>query len=500
MNKLKQAHAQLLSWRESPAQFVHENFGVEPDKWQLEALNYVGGSANTQRRLCMKACTGPGKSAVLAWIGWQRLACFAERGEHPKGAALSITRDNLRDNLWAEISKWQKKSKFLVSCFEWTKERVYCKDHPQTWFMAARSFAKDADEDAIGRALSGLHSQFPFVLLDETGDMPIPVGKAAEQIFTGSPIDALIASAGNPTSTDGLLYRTCQKLRHLWHVITITSDPNDPNRTPRVSIDLARQQIAEYGSDNPWVMATILGKFPLVGFRNLLGLEEVEAAMERHYAPDKYINSAKIIGVDVAREGDDKTVIFPRQGIASFKPIVLRNAKSHHIAGVTAKKEDEWGADGVIVDGTGGWGSGVIDALEQSRRHPFDCQFAGEANDSTKFFNKRAEIWWLMAEWVKKGGALPLVQELVGELTTPTYSFRGDRILIEPKEDVKRRLKRSPDYADALAVTFAFLILPKNMTVFLGESNQQHTQTHDKLFGYKAPVQKPGGMEVFYGS
>ena len=79
-----------------------------------------------------------------------------------------------------------------MEAFAWTKERIYAKEHPETWFLSARSFAKDADSESIGRALSGLHSQFPFVLLDETGDMPTAVGRAAAQIFTGSPADAAI--------------------------------------------------------------------------------------------------------------------------------------------------------------------------------------------------------------------------------------------------------------------------------------------------------------------
>jgi hypothetical protein len=137
-----QAAAGIRRWREDPVAFVRDNFGVEPDEWQRDALAFLGGkTAKPNRKLCMKACTGPGKSAVLAWIGWHRLACFASKGEHPKGAALSITADNLKDNLWAELSKWQARSAFLTAAFTWTKERIYANDHPETWFLSARSFA-----------------------------------------------------------------------------------------------------------------------------------------------------------------------------------------------------------------------------------------------------------------------------------------------------------------------------------------------------------------------
>lgn len=454
------AASRLRSWREYPAQFAHENFGVDPDEWQVDFLSAIGGGFDPCRRVCLKACTGPGKSAALSWAGWHRLACYGEKWEHPKGAALSISRDNLRDNLWAELSKWQKRSEFLSSQFTWTKERIYQVDNPETWFLAARSFAKDADAEAIGNALSGLHSRFPFILLDETGDQPPAVGLKADQIFTGSPKDALVAQAGNPTSTDGLLYDSCNKRRKQHVVITITADPEDPKRTPRVSVELAQAAIDEHGRENPWVMATILGLFPLAGFNQLLGIEQVEEAMKRHYAPDAYDFAAKIIGVDVARMGDDKSIFFPRQGLVAFKPKPFRNVKSNQLAGYLRQSEQKWGADGTIIDGTGGYGSGVLDAFQAMGGVAFDCQFAGKPFDP-KYLNKRAEIWFLMAEWVKNGGALPYVPELIPELTTPTYSFQGDKLLIEPKDQVKKRLGRSPDYADGLAVTFAFPIAPR---------------------------------------
>lgn len=474
-----QARQKVKSWRENPVKFVYDNFKVDPDAWQRDALEYVGNDFKEYRRLCMKACTGPGKSAVLAWIGWHRLSCFGERGEHPKGAALSITRENLSDNLWSEMAKWQQRSLFLSEFFVWNKQSIYAKGFAGSWFLSARSFAKDADEEAIGRALSGLHSRFPFVLLDETGDMPTTVGRVAQQIFTGSPKDALIAQAGNPTSTSGLLYETAGKTRSDWHVITITADPDDPQRTPRVDIEHAQKMIDDYGRDDPWVMATILGLFPPVGFNALLGIDDVEAAMERHYNEDQFSFAPIILGVDVAREGDDMSVIFPRQGIVAHKPWPFRGVKSYDLAGHIGRKFDGMQADGTIIDGTGGYGSGVIDAYEQLGRTALDCQFAAKAEEPKRFYNKRAEIWWKMAEWVKAGGALPRIPDLVGELTTPTYSYKGDRILIEPKEEVKKRLGRSPDFADGLAVTFAFDIQKRHMLDMLiekaaGTKNQEY--------------------------
>jgi hypothetical protein len=462
---ISKARSNIKRWRKDPVAFVRDNFNVTPDDWQYDALMALTETGTSRRRLVMKACTGPGKSTVLAWAGWWRLSCFAEPNEHPKGAALSGEgRDNLRDNLWSELAKWQNRSAYLKSAFTWTKELIYANDHYETWFLSARSYAKDADLEAIGQSLSGLHSLFPFLLLDETGKMPVAVGQKAEQIFTGVIRDGLIIQAGNPTSTDGLLYHSSTIGADQYHVVTITADPDDPRRTPRVDIEHAREQIKKYGRDNPWVMATILGQFPPSSINVLLGLEEVEASMGRHLTEDKYSFSQKRLGIDVARFGDDRTVIFPRQGLAAFMPIEMRNARTNDISARVAAAKVKWGSEMEFVDGTGGYGSGVIDFLMQAGHSPQEIHFSGKAIDS-RYFNKRSEMWFEMAEWVKRGGALPNIPSLLKELTAPTYTFQNGKFRVEEKDQIKKRLQFSPDLADALGLTFALPDMPASNSI-----------------------------------
>lgn len=468
----------IKAWREDPVKFVREVFGVEPDLWQIDAMRTLGGAPNPRRRVVAKACTGPGKSAWLAWMGWHRLLCFADKGEHPKGAALSVTADNLKDNLWAELSKWQQRSPLLKAAFTWTHERIFCNDHKETWFLSARAFAKDADAEAIGRTLSGLHSKYPFVLLDETGETPVALGRAAEQIFTGDPTDAAILAAGNPTSLDGLLYHLSVARAQDYDVITITADPDDPKRTPRVSAEHARAQIEAYGRDNPWVMSTILGQFPPSAFNALLSVTDVEATFKRNYNESIFGHIQKRIGVDVARYGDDRTVFFPRQGLVAFKPTVMRNMNGPEVAARLAEGKNRWGSEAEFVDGTGGYGASVLDALRAAGIAAVDVQFAGKAIDP-RFYNRRAEMWWNMAEWVKKGGCLPRMPELVRELTAPTYTFQAGRLLIEPKEKIKERLGFSPDLADALALTFAVPDMPTQIGKIVAPGTNHRKTAHE---------------------
>jgi len=461
---LNPASAKIKAWRENPCQFVAEVFNCEPDAWQRDALSAVGGqSLMPRRRLALKSCTGAGKSAVLSWIGWHRLLCFAEKGEHPKGAALSGGgRDQLRDNLFSELLKWRERSELLKNTFTHTTERISAVGFSETWFLSARSYAKDADSEAIGRSMSGLHSKFPFILLDEIGDVPISVGQKAEQIFTGGVVDGLIACAGNPVSSQGLLYHIAKNLGSLWNVITITADPDDPNRTTRVDIEHARQQIKIYGRANPWVMSTILGLFPPSSFNSLLSSDDVDAAMGRYIHEEQYKFSQKRLGVDCARFGADRTVLFPRQGRRAFKPVIMRGADTLQIAARVAEAKIKWGSEMEFIDGTGGFGGGVIDFLRQSGSTPMEIHFSSSANDQ-RYANRRAEMWFNMSKWVKGGGCLPFDADLKKELCAPTYTFQNGKFLLEPKDQIKRRLGFSPDIADSLCLTFAIPDLPTSV-------------------------------------
>jgi hypothetical protein len=115
-----------------------------------------------------------------------------------------------------------------------------------------------------------------------------------------------------------------------------------------------------------------------------------------------------------------------------------------------------------LVDDTGHWGHGVIDNLHTMGHPCMGIVFHGKAINP-RYKNRRAEMWIEMADWVKAGGALPNVPELVAELTTPTYTFANGQFLLEEKDMIKKRLGRSPDLADALALTFAIPDLPNEM-------------------------------------
>lgn len=465
---------------------VVEEFKVTPDKWQEAALRAFASRDPDKRRISMQACAGPGKSAVESWIGWNFLLCYGRPGQHPKGAAVSITSDNLKDNLWPEFKKWQERSNILKTAFTWTHERIFANDHKDTWFISARSWSKTADAEEQGRTLSGLHSEFVLILLDESGEIPVAVGKTGEQALSNCEFGKMV-QAGNPTSHEGMLYAAATVQRHLWHVIAITGDPDDPQRSPRVDIAWAREQIATYGRDNPWVMSLILGQFPASSINTLLSVEEVSAAMTRVLQPADFDWAQKRLGVDVARGGLDATSIFPRQGLMSAKPVQMHTQRGNDVAARIAIAKERWEWEMCLVDDTGGYGGSVIDSMLQFGMSPVPVNFAGKADDP-RYFNKRSEMWFRMADWVKRGGMLPNYPQLTKQLTTPTYTFQLGKFRLEEKEQIKKRLGFSPDDGDALALTFAIAEMPgaHSPEAKAQERRVQHAQTdYDPIAAYK---------------
>ena len=439
------ASSVLNKWRLDPVSFVREVFGAEPDAWQADVLTAFA----KDQRVAMQSSKGVGKSTILAWCAWN----FLLTRSNPKIAATSISWDNLSDGLWAEMAKWQSKSELLRHQFEWTKTRISNRDFPETWFMSARTWSKSGDTGQQADTLAGLHADFLLFILDEAGGIPDGVTAAAEAGLA-SGIETKIIMAGNPTHLEGPLYRAATNERHLWHVTEVTSDPDNPKRSTRVSLQWAKEQRDKYGVDSPWYIVNVLGKFPPSSINSLLGPDEVSAAMKREVREDAYSWAQKRLGVDVARFGVDRTVIFPRQGLRAFKPVILQGSRTPEIAARIMAAKIKWGSEAEFIDGTGGFGSGVVDALLQAGASPHEIHFSGKPIDPA-YLNKRAEMWFSMAEWIRRGGVLPNMPELARELTAPQYTFVNGKFQLEPKDQIKERLGFSPDIADSLALTMA---------------------------------------------
>ena len=466
----------LLLWMENPVQFVRDNFKVEPDAWQADALMSCTGMGI--HRLSLQACVGPGKSAVDAWIIWWFISLFARAGAFPKAAALSNTRENLRDNLWAELHKWRNRSDYLKNQFEINAERIYQKDHAAEWFVSARGFAQTASPEEMGEALSGLHADFVLICIDESGTThPIMLKRATQAMATAK--YGLILQSGNPLSREGCLYAA--SIDPAWKKICVTGDPKDPRCSPRVNKVENANAIAKYGVDDPWVRANILGQFPDQSLNSLLSEKDVREAMGKHLQLWEWNWAQKRTGTDVAGYGDDRTVIFPRQGRASFPPVIMRTQDGTVIGGRLALAKSRFRSEIDTIDATGGWAGSVVDFCRLAGINLMGIVFSGKANDD-RFENRRAEMHWEAAQWVKAGGAFAPAEtwatlgvDLIKEATASLYfiNARG-KLQIEGKDQVKKRLGFSPDVWDAFVLTFA---VPEQAAADRLEEVRQHQET-----------------------
>lgn len=232
-----------------------------------------------------------------------------------------------------------------------------------------------------------------------------------------------------------------------WHAAKYTvydTDALDEEEVARLKRDMPERAFAR----------EFLCDFSAGGEDQLISLGEVEDAARRHVKPEDIERSPKVLGVDPARFGDDRSVVVLRQGLKMFEPYVYQNLDNMSLADKVAQHINEIQPDAVFVDA--GAGSGVIDRLRQLGFDIIEVPFSGRANKDHLYANRRAEMWFEMKDWLRSG-AIPNSIGLKQELATPTYRYnqQGKRQL-ESKDQVKERLMgSSPDEADALALTFA---------------------------------------------
>lgn len=190
----------------------------------------------------------------------------------------------------------------------------------------------------------------------------------------------------------------------------------------------------------------------------LVPLTVVREAMKRVLPEEEYRASASVLGVDTSSHGVDKTAMVRRQGRVVFPKKMYGDVDSLYLANQIVLEHRDRRLDAVFVDCTGGYGLGVVDNLRNmvgDEISVYEINFSSKANDSEHYANKRAEIWSLMAKWVSTG-VLPNDEQLCKDLTNVRFEIDRGRLKLEDKKFVRARLGRSPDTADALALTFSY--------------------------------------------
>lgn len=425
----------VAEWRSDAALFVSDQFGVTPTPQQTAMLR---GASKPGARVAVKSGHGTGKSTTLAWLLLWGICCY----EDVKIPCTAPTGHQLSDILWTEVEKWR--TKMLEpwrSSIKVTKDSVKIDGLPG--LAVARTGRKENPE-----ALQGFHADELLFLIDEASGIPDTVFEVARGAL--STPSARVVMAANPTRTSGYFYQAFHRGRDAWERYTFSCVDS-----PLVSPNYVNEMRQEYGEDSDIYKVRVLGEFPSGGDLQFIPASIVEAAQDRYHRPEAYSFAPVVLGVDVAWFGGDKSVVFLRQGMHSRLLFSMQDCEISTLAGKVAEFEDSLHADAVFVDATG-VGAGVVSNLRLMGRTPIAVMLGGGSN-APEYLNKRAECWGQMKKWLADDqGQIPSDDRLKDDLCAPDYGYdmRG-RVKLERKEDMRARGLASPDYADALALTFA---------------------------------------------
>lgn len=223
----------------------------------------------------------------------------------------------------------------------------------------------------------------------------------------------------------------------------------DTDAISKNEIELIQQTISEEAFAQEY-----LCDFNVAATNQLISVTDTLNALKLRYDIADMRDYPLILGVDVARYGQDRSVLYPRLGLYAYEPIVYYGLDNMELASVIANWIETYKPDAVFIDS--GAGAGVIDRLRQlGYDNIFEVIFGGKASDDKRYKNKRIECWDRTKSWIKNGGSLQ-DKTTADELVLPTYSYdEVGRMKLESKDDIKKRLKKSPDCADALTLTFA---------------------------------------------
>jgi len=437
----------IYPWGEPGTALAHYD---GPDDWQTEVLQGVAAelkAGKTQIRVAVSSGHGIGKTALVAWlIHW-----FISTHPHPQIVVTANTGQQLTNKTWRELAKWKN---YAINgwMFEWTATSYRYKSEEATWFATATKWSAHSSE-----AFAGTHEEDMKVMMvfDEASGIDDIIWEVAAGAFTTG---GLWFAFGNPTRNTGRFYEAAfGRHRKRWTTYVI-----DSRRAKMANRELIEEWKEDWGEDSDYFRVRVRGLPPKQGPLQFISSAVVDLAIAREIPPEALSDRIpRIMGFDVARQGDDVSAIVIRHGrkvieLADggyIKRFQIRDITQlcHHVAKII----NENYPDMIVVDGTG-IGAGAVDYLRLLGYDNVIEAHGGEsASDQKVFLNKRIEMWDRMRQWLE-GADIPDDPQLAVDLTTPEFAFeqKSQKMKLESKEDMKKRGADSPDSGDALALTF----------------------------------------------
>lgn len=454
----------ILYYANHPVEYVEDIIGAKPDGEQAKILQSVADNTMTS----VRSGHGVGKSAVEAWVAiW-----FLSTRPFPKIPCTAPTQHQLFDILWAEISKWLRNAPGLQNEIVWTKEKVYLKGYPEEWFAVARTATKPD-------ALQGFHADDVLYIIDEASGVRDEIFEPV--LGSLSTPGARLLMCGNPTQKSGFFFESHTKNRAAYSTFHI-----DGRQSGRVSSEFVKKIIEMYGEDSDVFRVRVAGEFPLNEEDVFISLPIVEKSIMTEFTERKKPNTIRI-GCDVARFGDDKTVI----GTKIDEKATIEKKRRGQDTMKTAddivllyydllKKYPTYKDPVIVAVDDGGVGGGVVDRLKQMQRNNLDN--LGQMNIVPVKFGQRishkyyhdsttymmAVVKTLLSPHDEDGKPKPVElilpddDDLVAQLSGRKYALtENSKIKVESKKDMKERGLPSPDEADCVLLLCVPIKQPK---------------------------------------
>jgi hypothetical protein len=470
-NDLETIADELAECRADPVRFVETMFpwdtdpelkGKAPEPWQRAVLEAVrdGLPQGKAVRLAVASGHGVGKTALVSWLVlWAISTCRDCRGILTASNEAQLATRNR-----AELRKWFRLFRGRAF-FELTATALISADpgHEQTWRIDLLPWNEHRPE-----SFAGLHNQGRrvIVIMDEASVIPPIIWQTIEPVMTDVNTEIVWAVFGNPLHSVGPFRECFGRFAHRWvrwHV-----DARDVGISDKRQIG---EWAADHAEDSYFFKTRVRGLFPTAGALQFIDTALVEEAMQREVMP--LPNDPLVLGIDVARYGEDASVIYPRRGMdaRSIPPIVIHGVATNQLEDRVLQFCQEHSVDVIFVDATG-VGGGVADHLLNRYHLPVeDIQFGSKSTGTAsqiRYAQKRSEMWGEMRDALKRM-AIPNSSELRDQLISPEYDFnlRGE-LQLEKKSDMMKRGLASPDMADALALTFARPVFPRAYDDWMG--------------------------------
>lgn len=442
-----------------PVFWIRNFLGANPWPKQCEILDAL----KTHKHVAVRSCHGAGKS----WLASRACLWYLYAHQPVRVITTAPTDRQVRGILWKEAAIAFKNATVALAGRMLSQELHIDADR------FALGFTTTAGESGASK-FQGWHAQYLLAVVDEASGVSPDIYKELEGILSSD--DARLLEIGNPTNPVGDFAKAFKspdvfKVKisafdtpnFTTYRITQEDIENDAWRE-KITGDLPYPELvtpewvarvwAKCGKskDHPYYRSRVLADFPEAGEDTLIPLYMVEAAQNRTIAP---YPKPHLISVDVARYGSDMTVIMHRKGAVVRTLHRIARGDTMETAGLVHRALKDSGAEHAVVDVVG-IGAGVVDRLRELGDRVVEASAGSSPQDKDRFVNARAEWYWNLREDFEKGEIdIDTMDEALLE-QLPEIKWKIDskgRIMIESKDDMKKRGMPSPDDADAAAMT-----------------------------------------------